>query len=107
MISPNAKEEFIKKIRRRRNAFWIWLPLGLLVMGVIQLIFNLIFEHHPGRVFNNLLNFGWAVVAFTLVVRISKIRCPRCGSSALRANPLISMKHVRCRCCDYPYENTQ
>ena len=99
---PDTRNSFVTEVRRRRNLFWYWLPFGLLVMGLSHVLI----EHFVAtpKWLDTAFNLGWIIVAVILIMRIKNIRCPRCGNLALRPNPLISIKHIRCRWCAYPYE---
>ena len=98
---PDTRNSFIAEVRRRRNLFWYWPPFGLLIL----VLSHVLTEHFVAtRWLDTAFSLGWMIVAVILIMRIKNIRCPRCGNLALRPNPLISIKHIRCRWCDYPYE---
>jgi|GEM_PF-883910 len=100
------KDHFLNEVRRRRNLVWLWLPVAIGICILCFLIFQLTVGNPPSW-FMTMLNILVIVGYFFFVGRISNIRCPRCGYKALRSNPAVSMKNVRCRWCDYPYKNAE
>lgn len=103
----DSKERFLNEVRHRRNMFWVFLiAMWFLGMVVIHLLFAVAFKSSPVRL-ETYIDYGWEIGAFILAFRSSRVRCPRCGKIATNAIQQISIRHVRCRWCDYPNENEE
>jgi len=100
-MKSHDKNYFLKEIRHRRNLFWLWLPVALLIQLAVISIIKISWGEPPAWIFTT-LNAGSAIIGFILIIRVSKIRCPRCGNKALRFIPLTTMKYVCCQWCNYP-----
>lgn len=70
---PNTLE--IEACQRQKN-LWFWLPIGFLM--VFLTIASMIFlgENPPEWMFAA-LNFGWVIVALTLLMKLSGVRCAK------------------------------
>ena len=69
--NPLKTEEY-----QRQANLWYWLPLGLLV--VFLTITSMIFlGANPPEWMFVALNVGWAIVALTLLVRLSDVCCAK------------------------------
>jgi len=93
----------VKDIRKRRNIVLLWFPIGAIADIVIIELYKAIIGVPPHWLFI-LVNIGWVAVYFVLAMRISKILCPECKESALRSQPWISMKNLRCHRCGYRFK---
>ncbi|MDY7532989.1 hypothetical protein RGV33_15075 [Pseudomonas sp. Bout1] len=57
-------------LRHRPGGFWRWLPIGLL-MGCIVITSLMLLAAQPPEWMFVALNVGWAIVALTLLVKLS------------------------------------
>jgi DNA-directed RNA polymerase subunit RPC12/RpoP len=100
-MTPYDENPLLNNVRRHRKIFWLWLPIGFSIEIITTLLISYYFGEPPEWVFTA-LNVGWGVIATILLIKLSNVRCPRCGNKALRSPPLVTTKYVRCQWCDYP-----
>ena len=91
----------LREIIRRRNKVWYWVPEGFLIFVAIM-AFYMGFFGEPPLWFPPMLLILWGIVGMWLVSRISEVKCPECGDSALKASPVIYGK-IRCQWCGHKF----
>jgi membrane protein insertase Oxa1/YidC/SpoIIIJ len=64
------------EVCQRQKHLWFWLPIGLL-MVFLTVTSTIFLGTNPPEWMFVALNFGWAIVALTLLVKLSGVCCAK------------------------------
>lgn len=99
-----SSDSVLIQIRKRRRAFWLWLPIGML-LGILIIELVKFFVDEPPHWLFTTLNIFMAIIGYVLISRLSNVRCPKCGKSALRASLFFTpLNKLKCFHCDHPLQ---
>jgi len=91
----------LDEIKKRRKILYLWIPIFFFSQGIIVLSLQETIGNIP-KWFSVVMNIIGNGTVFILLVRISFVRCPKCGKSILGLGRMpFSLKNIRCRNCDY------
>jgi phage FluMu protein Com len=91
----------LEQIRKRRKAFFLSFPIILFSIIIIILFFQQVLGTAPKWLMFILTTIANGISCF-MFIRISSVRCPKCGKSLLKAGRLpFSLKNLKCCHCDH------
>jgi hypothetical protein len=99
--SIQDSDRLLQEIIRRRNRVWYWVPQGFFILVVTIGVYMGLFGEPPFWLTMALL-ISWSAVARHLSSRISEIKCPECGDSALKPT-LVIFGEIRCQWCGHEF----